>query len=181
MCVLTRLAYITADFDAPAGRGRSIGLPGASDGPLYPLPPTAARHLFTSLPHTFLSLHGLLQYDTVVLDALETKVTAKANLKGHLDIYRYCDNVRGRCACQAVDISQRNDAGRQDWPSFHLQAGHPVVCLQVWTFILSDATFRLAPSQVRVWKSPATPAGTCARTAGCCLLSLMLALLALKE
>ncbi len=35
-----------------------------------------------------------LQYDTVVLDALETKVTAKANLKGHLDIYRYCDNVR---------------------------------------------------------------------------------------
>ena len=30
----------------------------------------------------------------MVLDSLETKVTAKANLKGHLDIYRFCDNVR---------------------------------------------------------------------------------------
>lgn len=56
-----------------------------------------------------LALRILDEYDTVVLDALETKVTAKANLKGHLDIYRYCDNV--------------------------------------WTFILSDATFRLAPNQ----------------------------------
>jgi hypothetical protein len=34
-----------------------------------------------------------LQYDGVVLEMLEGKVTAKASLKGHLDIYRYCDNV----------------------------------------------------------------------------------------
>ncbi|KAI7837111.1 hypothetical protein COHA_009059 [Chlorella ohadii] len=56
-----------------------------------------------------LALRVLDEYDQVVLDALENKVTAKGTLKGHLDIYRYCDNV--------------------------------------WTFIVSDATFRLAPTQ----------------------------------
>lgn len=61
---------------------------------LHLRPPTS------TLPSPFLAS----QYDEVVLDALENKVTAKAQLKGHLDIYRYCDNVRrgGRaygCRC----------------------------------------------------------------------------------
>ncbi len=42
------------------------------------------------------------QYDQVVLDALENKVTAKGTLKGHLDIYRYCDNVRQGWRCGSV-------------------------------------------------------------------------------
>lgn len=50
------------------------------------------------------------QYDQVVLDALENKVTAKGTLKGHLDIYRYCDNVRRRrhwgaaCFCRSCGM-----------------------------------------------------------------------------
>ncbi|KAI3434792.1 hypothetical protein D9Q98_002850 [Chlorella vulgaris] len=56
-----------------------------------------------------LALRILDEYDDVVLETMEEKVTAKGSLKGHLDIYRFCDNV--------------------------------------WTFILSNATFRLAPTQ----------------------------------
>ena len=67
-------------------------------------PPTAAR---PAAPTS--SRNPPPQYDKVVLDALEHKVTAKGILKGHLDIYRFCDSV--------------------------------------WTFILSDATFRLSPTQ----------------------------------
>ena len=43
------------------------------------------------------------QYDSSIVDTFNTRVTSKAVFKGKLDVYRYCDNVRGcpssgRCA-----------------------------------------------------------------------------------
>ena len=60
------------------------------------------------------------QYDQVVLDALENKVTAKGTLKGHLDIYRYCDNVRragggGMCLRLPLQRSQPTLATLAAW------------------------------------------------------------------
>ena len=55
---------------------------------------TAAAHRRRSPLPPSPRLLAVPQYDQVVLDALENKVTAKGTLKGHLDIYRYCDNVR---------------------------------------------------------------------------------------
>ncbi|KAL4434076.1 hypothetical protein ABPG75_000517 [Micractinium tetrahymenae] len=58
-----------------------------------------------------LALRILDEYDSVVLDALETKVTAKASLKGHLDIYRYCDNVS--CCCGQASRQPAGELWRQ--------------------------------------------------------------------
>ena len=52
-----------------------------------------------------------VQFDSVFLAALQSKVTGKATFRGRLDTYRFCDGV--------------------------------------WTFILTDAVFRLAGGRGR--------------------------------
>lgn len=46
---------------------------------------------------------GAAQFDASFLKALQTKVSMRTTFKGHLDTYRFCDNVRfallAVCAC----------------------------------------------------------------------------------
>ena len=37
--------------------------------------------------------HPCLQFDAAMLKALETRVTTRTTFKGHLDSYRFCDQV----------------------------------------------------------------------------------------
>eukprot|EP01102_Stenamoeba_stenopodia_P003682 TRINITY_DN1383_c0_g1_i3.p1 TRINITY_DN1383_c0_g1~~TRINITY_DN1383_c0_g1_i3.p1 ORF type:complete len:115 (-),score=12.91 TRINITY_DN1383_c0_g1_i3:166-510(-) len=39
------------------------------------------------------ALKILLQFDASINDALERRVKGKVNFKGHVDYYRFCDNV----------------------------------------------------------------------------------------
>ena len=39
------------------------------------------------------SCHGVVQFDAAMNKALEKEVTTKATFKGHLDSYRFCDQV----------------------------------------------------------------------------------------
>lgn len=57
-----------------------------------------------------LAFKVLGEFDSAMVNALATKVTARATFKGHLDTYRFCDNV--------------------------------------WTFVLSDASFKTSGAQM---------------------------------
>ncbi|KAL4439789.1 hypothetical protein ABPG75_002790 [Micractinium tetrahymenae] len=58
-----------------------------------------------------LALRILDEYDSVVLDALETKVTAKASLKGHLDSYKNYYYVS--CCCGQASRQPAGELWRQ--------------------------------------------------------------------
>jgi len=85
--------------------------------------------------------HKLLQS---TCKALEEEVVAKTTFKGKLDTYRFCDNVRrapfDEFTYSAVTVLHCKGRCKAHMRIDVLMPLHPV--WQVWTFVVSDATFK---------------------------------------
>jgi hypothetical protein len=103
-----------------------------------------------------LAVEVLAKFDDAMVRTLEKKVNSKGSLRGKLDVYRYIDNVsfENYCIsflhlcihlCTLFLTTSKNKASCI--PSSFLYVVFLFYSLlQVWTFVMSNATLKVAPT-----------------------------------